>query len=880
MDDASAVETFLFTDIEGSSRLWEREPARMQVALARHDALARGAVADHRGSIVKMTGDGMCAVFDDPLCAIDAALAFLRGLAALGEDDALELKARCGIHVGGAQRRDNDYFGTTVNRAARIMSAAHGGQVLLSQPVVDLVRGRLPETLSLRDLGLVRLRDLASPEHLYQVLHPALRQDFPALRSLEATPNNLPQQSTSFVGRERELAEARAALVRTRLLTLFGAGGIGKTRLSLQLAAEVLDDYPDGAWFVELAPIADARIVPQAVASALGVKEEGGRSITDTLVAHLADKTALVVLDNCEHLLDACARIAERLLREAPRVKLLASSREPMRIAGEAVYPVPALAVPDAGARAEDAAVAAYASVRLFLERASAVLPTFRITDANAATVAAICRHLDGIPLAIELAAARVRAMPLDMIASRLHDRFHLLTGGSRTALPRQQTLRALIDWSHELLSPAERVLFRRLSVFAGGWTLDAADQVCSGEDVARSQVLDLLASLVDKSLVVADLEVGRYRMLETIREYAAERLRESGEEATLRDRHLDHCLALAETAAPHLYGPEQGAWYSQLDADRDNLRAAHSWCDRAAEGGSKGLRLVNAIKPYWFSRGLLKLGKHATIEALDRPGAQARDPQRCHALFAVGQLCSFLGDYGEAIGYLGESLSIARELGDRLRVAATLQPLGLAAVGRGDFAAGRQYLDEALALAKEIGDLSQIAGAANAVAQVHRMEGSLGEAEPLYAEVIAAGRNLRDPYLVAVGLLNLAMVYVARGAHGGARQALQEVLAIAEETKSMPAGQSALEVASGFAAALGEPERSLRYFAAAEANTDLTGIQRDPTDDAFLRPLIAKAREALDAAAAKAAERAGHDAGYERTLADVRSWLAAPPVR
>jgi predicted ATPase/class 3 adenylate cyclase len=874
VDSAHSVETFLFTDIEGSSRLWEREPARMQIALARHDALARRTVEERGGSIVKMTGDGMCAVFGDPRDAIDATLAFLRGLAEPVASDACELKARCGIHVGTAQARDNDYFGTTVNRTARIMSAAHGGQVLLSQAVVDLVRGRLPEEVSLRDLGFVRLRDLASPERLYQVVHPSLRRDFPALRSLEGTPNNLPVQATSFVGRERELDEAREALERSRLLTLFGTGGIGKTRLSLQLAAEVLDDYPDGVWLVELAPIADPRLVPQVVASVLGVKEDAGLSIADALAAYLADKAALVVLDNCEHLLDACARLAERLLRAAPQMKLLASSREPMRIPGEAVYPVPTLAVPEATRPGDEGAVATYPSVRLFLERATSVLPSFRLTGANAGTVADICRHLDGIPLAIELAAARVRAMPLDAIATRLHDRFHLLTGGSRTALPRQQTLRALIDWSHDLLVPAERVLLRRLAVFAGGWALEAAERVCAGGEVGEERILDLLGTLVDKSLVVAELDAGRYRMLETIREYAGERLEESGDAAIVRERHLDHYLALAETAAPHLYGPEQGGWYSRLDADRENLRAAHAWCDHAAGGGGKGLRLVNAIKPYWFSRGLLKMGKQAMREALGRTDAQTRDLARCLALFGLGQLCSFQGDYAEAIGYLEESLAIAREIGDRFRVAATLQPLGLAALGLGDFASGHRHLNEALALAREIGDPLQIAGAANAVAQLHRMEGNLAAAEPLYEQLIAVGRQVRDPYLVAVGLLNLSMVYIARGARSGVRQSLLEVLAIAEETQSIPAGQSALEVAAGFAAECGDAERALRYFAAAEANTRATGIQRDPTDDAFLQPLIDKARGALGVDAVKAAEHVGHDAGYEGTLHDVRAWL------
>jgi predicted ATPase len=877
VDDATSVETFLFTDIEGSSRLWEREPARMQVALARHDRVAHRAVAAHGGSVVKMTGDGMCAVFGDPRDAIVATLAFLRELAHAEGADAIPLEARCGIHIGAAQRRDNDYFGTTVNRAARIMSAAHGGQVLLSQAAVDLVRGRLPEGVTLRDLGLVRLRDLASPERLYQVMHPSLRLDFPALRSLEATPNNLPQQATSFVGRERELDEARKALARARLLTLVGAGGIGKTRLSLQLAADVLEDYPDGAWLVELAPIGDPRLVPQAIASAIGVKEDPGRSIADTVAGHVADKTMLLVLDNCEHLLEACAQLADRLMRDAPRLKVLASSREPMRISGETVYPVPALAVPDPGGRGDEEAVAGFPSVRLFLERATAVLPSFRLSDRNASTVADICRHLDGIPLAIELAAARVRAMPVDAIAARLTDRFRLLTGGNRTALPRQQTLRALVDWSHELLAPGERVLFRRLAVFAGGWTLDAAERVCAGGEVDDADVLDLLVGLVDKSLVVADVDVGRYRMLETIREYAAERLRATGEEGGLRDRHLDHYLALAEAASPKLSGPDQGSWRARLDADRENLRAAHAWCGHAEGGGAKGLRLVNAIRPYWFASGLLKQGKHATLEALGRHDARARDLPRCLALFAAGQLCSFLGDYAEAIEYLEESLAIAREIGDRGRVAATLQPLGLAVLGQGDFALGRRHLVEALALAREIGDPYQIAGAANAVAQLYRMEGDFAGAEPLYDHVVAAGRELGDPYCIAIGLLNLCMVYIARGAWEETRRALREVVAIAAEARSMPVGQSALEVTAGYAAGLDEPARALRYFAAAEANAGSTGIQRDPTDEAFLRPLIDRARAALTTDAAGAAERRGRELGYESALADVRAWLEQP---
>ncbi|MGE5170288.1 MAG: ATP-binding protein, partial [Rudaea sp.] len=875
-----SVATFVFTDLEGSSRLWEKEPERMHPALAAHDRLARAAVEGRSGRVLKLTGDGLCAVFDDPLHAVEAALAFQNALADPARTGGLQLHARCGIHVGVAQKRDNDYFGNTVNRAARIMSAGNGGQVLLSQAVVDLVRGRLPDALSLRDLGSVRLRDLSQPERLYQLLHTTLRADFPALRSLEATPNNLPLQATSFVGRELELAEAGEALSRTRLLTLVGAGGIGKTRLSLQLAAEVLDDYPDGAWFVELAPIADERLVVQAVATTLGVKEDPGVALADVLVRWAADKRLLLLLDNCEHVLTACATLAGQLLRGAAGLRMLASSREPLRIPGEVTYPVPALRVPGPGGAHGDVAYADYASVRLFADRATAVLPTFRLTEGNGRTIGEICRHLDGIPLAIELAAARTRALPIDAIAARLGDRFRLLTGGSRTALPRQQTLRALIDWSHDLLADPERVLLRRLSVFAGGWTLDGAEAVCAGGEVERDDILELIAGLVDKSLAVADVGSGRYRLLETIRQYAGEKLGASGEAPAVIERYVEFCLGFAEEMQGKFHGAEQGSTLARVDIEHENLLSALAACAGLSDGGPKGLRLVNALKTYWFSRGQLPLGKRLTKEALDTPGARRRDRPRSVALFGLGQFCSFSGEYDEAIGYLEEGLAIARELGDKDRIAATLQPLAFAEFGRGRLDDARRHSEESLAIARAVGKPDQIAAALNAVAQMRRAQGDLAGAEPLYDEVVAVARELGDRELVAIGLLNLAMVYIARSAHRSARLALQEIIAIASETGSMPVGQSALEVAAGLAGVLGEHDLALRLYGAAEANTMRTGIVRDPADDAFLQPLIAAARDALGSARASEAERRGRDAGYEPALSEARAWITEAGAR
>ena len=472
MHESSAVTTFLFTDIEGSTRLWEQQPERMRPALARHDAIARAAVAAHRGTVVKTTGDGIHAVFDDPLDAVGATLQLQQALTDPQATAGVALRVRCGLHLGIVERRDNDFFGTPVNRTARIMAAAHGGQVLVSKAFADLIVDRLPAGVTLRDLGAVRLRDLASPERVYQIVHPRLRQDFPALRSLESTPNNLPQQVTSFIGRERELSEVKTLLGKTRLLTLLGVGGLGKTRLSLQAVVDVMDDFPDGVWFVELAPLTDPQLVPQAVASVLGVKEEAGRPVVEALMSHGRDRNLLLILDNCEHLVQACAELATAMLQSGPRIKLLASSREPLRVAGETSYPVPALAAPDPRQSMTVAAATRYEAVNLFIDRALVAQPAFHADDRNATAIADICHRLDGIPLAIELAAARVRSLSVENIAARLGDRFRLLAGGDRTALPRQQTLRALIDWSHDLLTEHERVLFRRLSVFADSWTL------------------------------------------------------------------------------------------------------------------------------------------------------------------------------------------------------------------------------------------------------------------------------------------------------------------------------------------------------------------------------------------------------------------------
>ncbi|MEW5881831.1 MAG: adenylate/guanylate cyclase domain-containing protein [Pseudomonadota bacterium] len=876
MTEPAAI-TYLFTDIEGSTRLWEDAPERMRIALARHDTICHAAVARHRGTIVKTTGDGVHAAFERACDAVAAAVDMQLALAVPEAGDGLALRIRCGLHCGVDERRDGDFYGRAVNRAARIMSAAHGGQILVSQAVADAVGADAPPGVSLRDLGAVRLRDLAAPERVYQVLHPRLRADFPALRSLEATPNNLAQQLNSFVGRGQELADVRRMLAASRLVTLLGMGGIGKSRLSVQLGAEVLDEYPDGVWLIELAPLGDAQLVPQAVASVLGVKEEAGGTVLDALLKFARERTLLIILDNCEHLVAACADLAKRLLQSAPKVKILATSRDALQIAGETVFQLAPLAAPDPRAQAtSDAALVHSDAVRLFVDRARAAQPAFRLTADNSRTVATICHQLDGIPLALELAAARTRALSVEAIAARLNERFRLLVTGDRTVLPRQRTLRALIDWSYDLLAPPERTLFQRLSVFAGGWTLEAAEAVGAGGDIDAADVLDLLARLVEKSLVIADIDGGRYRMLETVRQYAHEKLQEYGGDGAARERHLAYYVRFADAARTELVGPSQGVWLERLDRDLDNVLAAHAWCDRAAGGAELGLRLVFSIKFYLLSRGLLALGERLAIEALARPQAQASGLSRCRGLAVAGQFYFYRGQYREARRYLADSLAVAREMGDPARVASALQPLGMACLGDGDLRSARAHLEEAVELSARHSDERSLGAALNALAQLCRVEGRIDEAQVLSDRVLAIFRMLGDRDSIAIAQLNKAMLAISRGATAGVANMLVEVLDIAIAIGSKPVGQSALEVASAYACLRGDAATAARFFGAAEAQAQRTGLRRDPADDAFLRPIVLRIRSALGDAAYADAERLGRILPYEEAIGAARDWLGA----
>ena len=868
------ITTFLFTDIEGSTRLWEEEPLRMREALARHDALARGAVEEHGGRVVKMTGDGVHAAFDDPLAGVRCALALQQALADPAATAGIALRVRCGLHAGVHEARDGDFYGSAVNRAARIMSSAHGGQVLFSGAVAALVADRLDAPGSLRDLGTVRLRDLSTPERLFQLVHPALRADFPALRSLESTPNNLPQELTSFVGREREVAGVRALLERCRLTTITGMGGLGKTRLAAHVAAEMQDGFPDGVWLVELADLADARLVPQAVARVLAVKEERARPMPEVIAAHVATRALLIVLDNCEHVLEECSSLAQRLLRAGARVRILATSREPLRVQGESVYVLPALEVPNLRAPFVPSFLMQNAAARLFVERARAARADFALTGENAAEIAAICHRLDGIPLALELAAARVRSLTPAALADRLQDRFRMLKGGDRTAAARQQTLRALIDWSYELLTEPERALLMQLAVFAGGWTLQAAETVCEcGEE---DDVLDLLERLVEKSLVIHDASADRYRMLETVRQYAQERLVESGAEPAVRGRHAAHFCARAADAEPGLIGPETARWLEVLDAERENILAVLA---RGGEASAAIVRLQLAVhlKRYWLHRGLLRLGLQVTVDALedctDAPAAH-----RNAALFAAGQLEYLVGHHAQARRYLEESLALTRATGDENSTAAVLQSLGMAAQGEGDLATARRHLEEAVRCAQAGRNPRRIAAAMNALGQLELEASNLEKAEPLLQAVASTSRDAGDEETLAIALLNIAMARILRGSHESARPLLQETATIAERLGSGHLEKCLLDICAGFAAEVREPARAARFYGAAEMRARKTGFTREAPDEAFLAPLMQRVRGELGAT--RFEQEAAQAALLEdRALSqEVRSWLFKGP--
>ncbi|MDQ1511076.1 MAG: hypothetical protein QOG50_2920 [Actinomycetota bacterium] len=765
--------------------MWESHPTEMKVSLARHDDLVRSVVEAADGYVFKTVGDAFCVAFASADDAVNAAVSVQRAIAGEPWPDRAALRVRMALHTGECSERNGDYFGPTVNRVARLEAIAHGGQVVLSGRATAMLGDRFPDGVGLRDMGEHRLKDLSAPEHVFQLEIDGLPAEFPPLRSLThpALRHNLPRYASSFVGRTTELDELQSLVGDGRLVTLVGAGGCGKTRLAVQAAAELLDGSEDGVWLVELATLTDGALVAATVASALGVRPEPARPMMETLVSALRSRRMLIVLDNCEHVINEAAELADTLLSECPLVALVATSREPLRIAGEQLYRVASLETPPDGSPV-DVIVSADA-VQLFTERARLQDPDFRVDDTNAPIVSAICRQLDGIPLAIELAAARLASLSLVEIEQRLRERFRLLTTGTRTALPRQQTLRALIDWSYDLLDDTERLALCRLAVFAGGCTIDAAEAVVADEDRIRSvDVLDLVSTLSDKSLLASEpTPLGtRYAMLETVREYAAEHLGARGEQepsATAR-RHRDHYLALAEQASPELSGPDQTEWFETLDADHDNLRAALTFSLDDPDDTDQALRFVVSLGPFWELENAVEGLQYAST-LLDRAGPRLRTNRWAAALRSIGSLHIELGHYPAARQLLHEALTIAERGDDHELISSVLYHQGFVALKVGEFDAARACFDRSLLQAREHhderGELFAIKGLADVLSEER------DERAPAYYEhALAIARTRNDLRTIAVICCNQVIDEYQRGNLDAAEQLANETLALARK--------------------------------------------------------------------------------------------------
>jgi len=808
--------TFLFTDLEGSTRLWEQHPEEMKAALARHDEILRDTVESNGGHIVKTTGDGVHAVFAAAVEAASAALQAQRSLTAERWNLPEGVRVRMGIHTGEAELRDGDYYGSATNRAARLMSAAHGGQVLISLATEELVRDALPDDSELRDLGEHRLRDLARPERVFE-LHIPGGPEFAPLRSLDAYPSNLPMQLTSFVGRDTELSALAKEIGEARLVTITGVGGVGKTRLATQLAAEVLPRFRDGVWLSELAPAPDSEAMAQVVASSLGVNRRAGFTLEDSVVDFLRRRNVLLVLDNCEHLLSAAGTFAESVLRSCPDVRILATSREGLAVVGEQVWPLRSLEVPPSNS---GGALLEMAAVRLFVERARAARPGFDLDARNSNAVAEICRRLDGIPLAIELAAARVESMSAPEIAALLDERFRLLTGGRRTAIERHQTLRGAVDWSYSLLTDTERLVFDRLGVFAGTFDASSGAAVVSGEDVEPWDVRDALAGLVAKSLLVPEETqdgTTRYQLLETLRQYALEQLDSRGETDRWRQRHAQHFASLAEQAGRALVGPDELQWRRLVGYEIDNLRLAVLWSldAEAATDVLFAMRIIAALayeSTMRRSAGIANWAERALsrIEDIESPALrmsiygsaaiavqQNGDVDRIDGLVAEALKHGIVADCvspnmalvaeglartyaGDPRGALETARSYAQQLADlgghpfdRSNMLGTAT---VWAILSGDLEAARELSQEALRLAREIRCPSAIAMATHGVAWAIE-DADPDEALALHEESIALTRSGASDVMLTNALCRVAQLRQRAGLTHAALSALREAI-------------------------------------------------------------------------------------------------------
>jgi predicted ATPase/class 3 adenylate cyclase len=886
--------TFLFTDIEGSTKLLQRLGPEYARVLGEHQALLRAAFAAHDGAEVDTQGDAFFVAFPSAPQAVAAAAEATHALASHSWPEGATLRVRMGLHTGTPQLVGDHYVGLDVHRAARIAAAGHGGQALLSQTTGELVEQTLPAGITLRRLGLYRLKDLQQPELLFQLVVAGLPVDFPPLKTLDLRPHNLPIQPTPLLDRVEQLPALTALLRRAdvRLVTLTGPGGIGKTRLAAQVAAELVEDFADGVWFVRLSRLVDPALVLPTIVQTLGLTQTGSQSLADLLQAYVADKRLLLVLDNVEQVAGVAPELAA-LLGSSPGLRLLVTSRVSLHLRGEHEYPLGPLPLPPDLYRLPaperlSQYLSQYAAVALFIERAQATRPDFAVTSANAPAIAAICARLDGLPLAIELAAARVRVLPPEALLARLSTQLTLLAGGPRDVDERQQTMRAAIAWSEDLLAPAERVLFRRLAVFVGGCTLEAAEAVCAAPEGGAPLSLDLLdglTTLVDHSLVQQREEGGepRFGMLQVIREYALERLEASGEAETLRRAHATALVALVERSRDKRTGAEAAAWLERLEREHDNLRAALGWLRDHGEA-ELGLHLAGILGRFWKVRGhfregrtwvqdMLALDTRSAANAVDAADAATASPRqaetRARALLTGGVLAMEAGEYTTGETWTEQARAWALAANNLAMVRQALTNLGIIARHNGDLAGAATRYRESLALTRELGDQRGTANVLTNLGYVASLQGDLAGAAALYTDSLALARERDDRDQMALCLNNLGVTARKRGDVAQAEALLREALALYWEQGNPSRCAMVLESLAETSAVVGQGKRAARLLGAAAALREPIGALLSLPQQAKLAQEMDTARAALGEATWAAAFTAGQALTLEEVIAE-----------
>ncbi|MDQ6885407.1 MAG: AAA family ATPase [Candidatus Dormibacteraeota bacterium] len=845
--------TFMLTDLVGSTRAWESAPVAMREAMAGHDRLIEECLRQHHGTEVPSgrAGDSILAVFPVAAEAATGALALQQAFAAERWPAGVSLEIRVALHSGEAELRQGQYHGQVLNRCARLLATCHGGQVLLTSATEQLLVDELPPSAELRDLGVHRLKDLARPEHVFELVDADHRREFPPIRSQQPA-TNLPTQLTAFIGRDGELRQLRELHGRARSLTLTGPGGSGKTRLALELASELVPEHADGVWFIELGPVSGPHLVPQAVADSLHLKEQASRRLADTLADHLRERSSLLVLDNCEHVVDVVAELTVELLKECEGLKVLATSREPLRVPGEVTWRVPPLGRDEA--------------VRLFADRATAHEAQFRINDDNIDAVVRICERVDRIPLAIELAAARVPVMPLHEILSRLEKSFGLLTAGSRTTISRQQTLRATLDWSYDLLGDPEKILFQRLSIFAGRFTLDTAEAVCSDARLTPDAVLDLLARLVDKSMVT--LDAGRYRCLETIRSYGRQRLEEAKELDALRAQLGTYLIGLAQAREPgHL-----ADWLDRVEAVYDDVAATLAWSQNTDP--ELGMRLAIALDVFWQLRGHASEPRQFAEAILAHTSSDFR--LRPAALYLAGAFAYLHGDFAAARRRIDEAVTEARVAGDLRTSLRALERSGLMAAAAGDLVASEAALDAALALAREHGDQATEASILHQLGLRASQKPDLPVARSLLEESVELRRKLDRSDEASMSLTFLAAVALLQTDTETSRRCIIESLEIGRALRDRRAAWS-LDVLACLTTREGNLERALQLAGAGSAMHEASGNTPPAPWEAFVSPHIQLARNGLDPDVARVKWDEGRRMAFDEALQFALAGVSSP---